>query len=1755
MIESAVAEGGAYETIRKRLLEQGTQLQQRVAKLDEARLDEFGRSTLEVISRVRVRTENNCVARDIVRVGDYLLLGYNVFLGLKKETKISDVFSLYHLNDQDDQLEVERISTSNTFLEDPQFSSDFYELYTYYKDAKLLQLVSRDSRLFACFQVGDKISDIRVFRWLVSADGKQISYIDNRGERDISLPPKQDFEWIECDRSYFEEGRHPHINILDTLFVDTVGGDLTLKVENNTKTGQGIYSEPVDDRSQSLDDADIAFAQVGKLILLKIKPYGESETRYLIFNTLTQSVKRVDALGQSCVQLPEDHGVIFPGGIYLQTGELRQLGDGINNLHFKRSIKSPNGEDVLYVFYETEEGVVALYPYNMIERDLRNPLIGHGYGLFEDGRLIIFSAENEATRIHPMQIWQTPFQTEEYATANSSTSQNFYGRIGNPDLVRGISELYALVNLIREESVSAEHYSHLMDLIERLFNHFHWLTDAELNGLSELLKSISATADLVLGEYEKVASIRDKSTQALEDAEQQQRQLIRRLQPDSWHRALDFIKALDQLRRQKGHLLTIRELRYINTNKIAELEKELTQAQQDLAKQTVEFLRKEDAFDDYEAEMRSLFERGEQISTRHEITPILEAFDELSSGLDLLSEMVSGLNIDDATVRTDIIERISTVYSQLNQLKAKTKNRSKDLGSAESIAQFSAQFKLFSQSVANNLGMATTPEKCDELLSRLLVQLEELESQFSEHEQFLADILEKREEVFEAFESHKQSLMDERQRRVQQMADSAKRMLQSIQKRSEKMTEQEQMNTFFASDPLVLKTLDMAQQLRDLGDSVKADDLESQIKLVKDQAIRGLRDKKDIFEAGGTVIKLGPRHRFSVNTQELDLTIIPRGDHQTIHLTGTDFYEAIENETLNELRPYWDLTLESESPSVYRGEYLAYSLIKAAEEGSATFSHKTLTASSKSEGELQELIREFMAPRYKEGYEKGIHDHDALLILKVLLPMQQMGGLLRYGPIKRALAVLFWGCESQSDAVKSWSQRAASALQMRELFASSANFLKLKEEIALQLTNFVERQKLTFAAIDVEKAAEYLLQELGKERLHFVQSKYAKRLVESFTQALNVANGWRGFESALASIHGQPGKRWQLAFDWLDAFVSANELGELKRFVPEAAAALSLEEPLNFNATEVDVVASVDDLLGSHQLIKQQSLAIELDEFFDRLDEHQGVTIPGYRQYLQIKSDLAEGKKRELKLHEFKARPLSSFVRNRLINEAYLPLIGDNLAKQMGTVGENKRTDLMGLLMMISPPGYGKTTLMEYVASRLGLIFMKINCPSIGHDVTSLDSDIAPNATARQELIKLNLALEMGQNVMLYLDDIQHTNPEFLQKFISLCDGTRRIEGVWRGQTKTYDMRGKKFCVVMAGNPYTESGEVFKVPDMLANRADIYNLGDVLSGMDEIFALSYIENSLTSNAVLAPLATRDMKDVYRFFDMAKGAEVSSTEFEHTYSSTETKEISDVLKKLFKIQGVVLKVNQQYIKSAATADRYRTEPPFKLQGSYRNMNKMAEKVHAIMTDDELLTIIEDHYQGEAQLLTAGTEENLLKLAELRGNLTTEEQQRWQQIKEEFQLNQSMGGDQGDAQQQAVRQLAKLSGSLDSIGSTLQKVEQQVEQRMAQSEDKVSVEREIWVDKITSSVESLQGVMQKIAQDNKALPKVEVINQPVPGIDQLLKTLAVTIENSIYPLIRTMDGKLDIDLKTHEKMEQVFVQLSLLEKVIKAQNDVK
>jgi hypothetical protein len=245
-VDRAVAQGGAYEVLRRRLGEQGARIREIAGALNEQRLAEFGDSRLEVVGRLRIHTENNCIGRDIVPVGGLLLFGYNVFLGLKTTTRVADVFGLYRLVEGADGYGVEAVDVSGTFLGDPAFVRDFDELYAYYKNARLLQLDVAGGKLLAAFQIGERSTDVRVFRWAMPPAGEP-KYLDARGERDLALPPPFDFEWTRAGREQMVSGRFPHLNVLDTLFVETTGGDLTIKVENNTESGEGIHSEPVEE--------------------------------------------------------------------------------------------------------------------------------------------------------------------------------------------------------------------------------------------------------------------------------------------------------------------------------------------------------------------------------------------------------------------------------------------------------------------------------------------------------------------------------------------------------------------------------------------------------------------------------------------------------------------------------------------------------------------------------------------------------------------------------------------------------------------------------------------------------------------------------------------------------------------------------------------------------------------------------------------------------------------------------------------------------------------------------------------------------------------------------------------------------------------------------------------------------------------------------------------------------------------------------------------------------------------------------------------------------------------------------------------------------------------------------------------------------------------------------------------------------------------------------------------------------------------
>jgi hypothetical protein len=1585
-------EAGAYEVIRARLTKHADELQRRLDLLNSDRKAVFGGIETALTTTVRLTTDNNCVPRDIIAIGPQrFLFGYNVHLGLRSQMAIADVFAIYDYAPSDHSFHAHKDSP----LADAKFREDFDYLYRYYKGATFAKFHRAGPHLYMVFTIGGA-AEAKCFKWLVNDDSGALSYVGNRFDHEFTFPAQHEFEWKRATRDMYRHGEHPHVSIEDRVFVETVGGDLTVKVENNTASGKGIYNELVENKDQTLDDAEVHYSIVGSLIVMKVLPYQEKAWRYLVFNERTQEVQRIDSLAEACVLLPDDHGLMFPRGYALQTGGVKLFDTGLPEMRFERRIASANGEDTLFVFHDNLSGTYLLLAYNLIAQGVGTPIICHGYSLFPSGELILFQGDSEPRKHHVVQVWRTPFIAD--AETHAKGEPTFLSKIGNADIVRCMAECRGVLTLLAKEDSFSGLYVELVRRTGDITDSYFWVAKDEAHQLAVTLKDIKAAAEAALGEFEKVKRQRKIARDQSDALQERVNKAVRAADTSDANDILGFVQQLTTLRELLGQVISLRDVRYTVADEITAMEKAVIEGTDKLSQGCVAFLLKPEALTPYRQKITEQQTRVTKVNKVADATVLEDALSKVGTELEMLIGIVGGLTIADATETTRIVESISELYAQLNQTRSVLRGRRNDLAQAEGAAEFQAQLSLLNQSVQNYLEVATTPEKCDDAMTRVMVQLEEIEGRFSEFDAFTTELTTKREEIYSAFQSRRQSLVETRNKRCQSLGQSAERILASLRNRVASFAKSEEVHAYLASDVMAAKLRDLIEELRSLGDTVRADELSTRVKSLREDALKQLRDKQELFADGTDLIQLG-KHKFTVNRQPLELTMLPRDGELFFHLSGTRYYERVDSEALTASKAVWEQGVVSEDASVYRSEFLAWRFFN-------TGAEPTL-----------EAVREFMHQRYHEGYTKGVHDHDAFLIVQELVKMDHALGLLRHSPKDRGLALLEWHAWSDGPEKRAF----AAAMMARGRMGvppvnSCAGILPALETTAGK----IPAELLTGGTPVL--LAELRALSTKHPSLPFTRSTEALDLMRTFKKVRASAD----FEAAMIALKDQPRVLFQIILEWLLATHPESDPG-----VAHEAAALILmqDQPPAALPTPPPSKAEITGLSGTHARIANGTLTLDYHEFTARLRHYEATVLPMFESFTKTKHELTEHRRSALRLQEFKANVLSSFVRNRLIDQVYLPLIGANLAKQLGAAGDNTRTDRMGLLLLISPPGYGKTTLMEYVANRLGITLVKINGPAIGHKVTSLDPAEAPNASAREEVEKLNLALEMGDNVMIYVDDIQHTNPEFLQKFISLCDGTRKIEGVFKGKARTYDLRGRKVAVVMAGNPYTEVGGKFQVPDMLANRADTYNLGDILGGHESAFKDSYIENCLTSNVALSKIAARSHKDAMSVLSIALTGQREGIEFEGNCGADEINEAVAVMEKLIRIREVILRVNQQYIASAAMEDAYRTEPPFKLQGSYRNMNKIAEKVQPLMTDAEVSALIEDHYRGESQTLSQSAEANLLKWREINALLSETDTQRWTEIKRTFARNLLTGG-AGDNDP-----VSRITGQLSAISDAV------------------------------------------------------------------------------------------------------------------------
>jgi len=1591
-------DAGAYEIIRKRLLNQKELLSTDLQKLNDARKEVFNSTNFTLNANQRITTENTCVARGIIAFNQMCIFGYNVHFGLRTDIQLSDVFSIYSFEDN------QFLPESLNLIDDKNFITDFQNLYKYYRDSIFSKFRKIDNYLYMIFQTSKNAQDLKAFKWLIK--NGQLIYQDDRSIHEVKNLPQFDFDWNKTTIDARRLGRYPHISILDKIFIEAIGGDITFKIEDNTDSGKGIYAEKVANADQQLDDADYFYADLGNLIALKIKPFQEDFRTY-IFNVRTKEVVNIPTLLNAAVLLPDNQGLIFSNGYYLQNGTYHLFDNQIENAQFFRRINSSNGEDFMYIFNQYETNTYILLSYNIIQQTVETPIICNGFTIFPDGSLIYFRTEEEATRHHQVQIWETPF-VQQLIENREQTNHPLY-KIGNKDIVKAMAEAQEVIQLINKEDSYEGLYEDIVRKSNNILDSYFWINSKDTFELAVPLQEIKAIANSAIDEFAKVQIQKKFASEALEKTEEVIDEMVFRVNSTKYNLLDLLVEHLAEARKIQGRVIDLRSIRYIDLDRVQQLEIQLQEVNENLSSKTIAFLLLDEALIPYEEKVTVQRQLVATIEKVFDAKKIEEACLKIASELELLIDILNSLKIDDVTQTTKIIEKISLIFASLNEVRAQLTRQTGALKSKEAVAEFSAQMTLLEQSVINFLELSSTAEKTEEYNTKIIVQLEELESKFSDFDDFALKIADKRDEIIKAFNTKREQLVEQTNKRTNSLEQIGLRVLKNIENKAKTFNAREEILAFYSSDLMIDKIRQLIQELKNLKDVSKAENLENLLKKSQEDTLRVLRDKTDLFVDGQNIIALG-QNKFSVNTQQLALTLLNRNNELFFHLTGTSFYQKVKNEEIYRYQSIWNQEFISENTNVYRAEYLAF---------------QAYLVRNEKDFDAEKFINQIIEQNYSEGYIKGVHNFDAFRIFTELTKINSKLDVLQFDSKTRATAQIFWHSLDLSFQEKLQAMLASAQLILKN-FPTSNRFENIKTEIIELYEDWqTDWDKTIASSVDI---ANYLFITFTKYQAFSIsnEGEYFKR---EFYNYLEKNRNTSDFQSLIEDIRFSATEKFYLIENWIHSFIDENAPYENYRNVVNEVAILFLFDTDKYRFNEGNSMVEIHDLKGNHSVIVDGIYNCDYHQIISKLTHFIQENVPNYKAFQSVKENLSKAYEKELKINEFEPKVLTSFVRNKLINEVYFPLIGNNLAKQLGTAGDNKRTARMGMLLLISPPGYGKTTLMEYLAKTMGLHFVKVNGPTIGHNITSIDPVEAKTSGEREELKKINLSFEMADNVMLYLDDIQHLSPEFLQKFISLADGQRKIDGIFDGESKTYDLRGKRFCIVMAGNPYTESGSKFQIPDMLANRADVYNLGDVIGDTEALFNLSLIENATSDNQYLDKIAAKSLNDFYKLVNFVIENQEQLPDLEGNYLKQEIDDFIAVLKHIIKIRNVVVKVNQNYIASAAMQDDYRSEPPFKMQGSYRNMSKLVSGIVPMMNNKEIDETILAHYESESQTLTADTESNLLRLKEIAGLISPEEKERWEIIKSTFVKNNKHGGLNKD--DKVFGQLLEFNENLEGI----------------------------------------------------------------------------------------------------------------------------
>ncbi len=322
----------------------------------------------------------------------------------------------------------------------------------------------------------------------------------------------------KATRDQHRFGTHPHISVQDTVFVECVGGDLTIKIEDNT--------EQVLASTASLSTMPIRRSTMPRSITACLGTWSFS--RFVPTkrkSSVTSSIASNDDRPCDWIPLvllafsyPTIMGSSFPTGFFLQTGAYKLFDHGLRNTIYQKTIAAPNGEDFLYQFFEPVSGSYLHLRYNLIRQEVDTPLICHGQSYFDDGRMITMRAQDHPQKHHALQIWQTPFVGPNYQAPVTKDSMLY--KIGTGTLFERWRNAKRRSNWSTKMSPTRTFMS-ISPNAQTIFSIAIFGSIGRNFSARHSDPKIRDTAEAAIDEYEKVVRVRSETSARFGEAQKQ----------------------------------------------------------------------------------------------------------------------------------------------------------------------------------------------------------------------------------------------------------------------------------------------------------------------------------------------------------------------------------------------------------------------------------------------------------------------------------------------------------------------------------------------------------------------------------------------------------------------------------------------------------------------------------------------------------------------------------------------------------------------------------------------------------------------------------------------------------------------------------------------------------------------------------------------------------------------------------------------------------------------------------------------------------------------------------------------------------------------------------------------------------------------------------------------------------------------------------------------------------------------------------